>query len=192
MNKIFNINLGGYPFTIDDNAYYEIDKYLKTIKNHFSKSEGCEDIIADIEIRIAELFNEHLKGQPIVSMREVQKVISIMGTPADFGAEDMTNEHFESKGSTAHKGKEGSTVGKRLFRDPDEKVIGGVCAGLSAYLGIEEPVWMRLGFVLLLITGLSPLFYIILWVVIPEARTSGDKLSMKGERINVSNIAKIG
>ncbi len=79
MNKIFNINLGGYPFTIDDNAFYALDQYLNTIKKHFSQSEGYEDIIADIEARIAELFNQELKGQPIVGMREVEWVIAING-----------------------------------------------------------------------------------------------------------------
>lgn len=189
MNKIFNINLGGYPFTIDDDAYKKLDKYLATIQKHFSKSEGCEDIITDIEIRIAELFNEHLKGQPIVGLREVDKIISIMGTPEDFGAaaeEEVHEGHSASQKSETHK----SQTGRRLFRDPDEKVIGGVCSGLAAYFGIQEPVWVRLFMVLLIFTGFAPLIYIVLWIAIPEAKTSGDKLSMRGEKIDVSNIAR--
>jgi len=193
MNKIFNINLGGYPFTIDDDAYRSLDKYLNTIKRHFSKSEGCDDIIADIEIRIAELFNEHLKGQPIVGMREVEKVISVMGTPEEFGAdEDEAPSH--AKGSRHQEqhtsGSKGYSTGKRLFRDPDEKVIGGVCAGLSSYFGIEEPVWLRILFALMLFTGVGVMIYVILWIAIPEARSAGDKLSMKGEKIDVHNIAR--
>ena len=187
MNKIFNINLGGYPFTIDDDAYIKLDKYLNAIRNHFASSEGCDDIITDIEIRIAELFNEHLKGQPIVGMREVEKVISVMGRPEDFGA---TSEETKTDSETFTKSGKKYKTGKRLFRDPDEKVIGGVCSGLSAYFGIEEPVWVRLFFFLLLFTGFSPLIYIVLWIAIPEARTSGDKLSMKGEKIDVANIAR--
>ncbi len=188
MNKIFNINLGGYPFTIDDDAYIKLDKYLTTIKRHFSSSEGCEDIISDIEIRIAELFNEHLKGQPIVGLREVDKVISVMGTPEEFGATT------EESASESHKGPEakayGFSTGKRLFRNPDEKIIAGVCSGLSAYFGIAEPVWIRLFFFLLLFTGFSPIIYLVLWIAIPEAKTSGDKLAMKGEKIDVTNIAR--
>ena len=189
MNKIFNINLGGYPFTIDDDAYRRLDKYLSTIQKHFADSEGCEDIISDIEIRIAELFNEHMKGQPIVSLREVEKIISIMGTPEDFGA---TIEEETDHSKTAHSGKtqQKTSGGKRLFRDPDEKVIGGVCSGLAAYFGIDEPVWVRLFMVLLIFTGFAPLIYIVLWIAIPEAKTSGDKLSMRGEKIDVSNIAR--
>ena len=187
MNKIFNINLGGYPFTIDDDAYHKLDKYLSTIKKHFSTSEGCDDIISDIESRIAELFNEHLKGQPIVSMREVDKVISIMGTPEEFGA--AANEAFSDEEETTQRSHKYRT-GRRLFRDPDEKVIGGVCSGLAAYFGVNEPVWMRLFFVLLLFTGFAPIIYVVLWIAVPEAKTSADKLSMKGEKIDVTNIAR--
>ena len=71
MNKIFNINLGGYPFTIDDVAYRHLTQYLDTIKNHFDNSEGCEEIISDIEARVAELFTENLKGQSIVTSKDV-------------------------------------------------------------------------------------------------------------------------
>lgn len=186
MNKIYNINLGGFPFTIDDDAYRKLDKYLSTIKNHFSTSEGCEDIISDIESRIAELFNEHLKGQPIVSMREVDTVVAIMGTPEEFGATPEEDSFTEERTEKKKKSKSG----RRLFRDPDEKVIGGVCSGLAAYFGVEEPVWMRLFFVLLFLTGFAPIIYVILWIAIPEAKTAGDKLSMKGEKIDVTNIAR--
>jgi len=190
MNKIFNINLGGYPFTIDDDAYHTLDKYLSTIKRHFAKSEGCDDIIADIEIRIAELFNEHLKGQPIVGLREVEKVVTVMGTPEEFGAtveEDLTDHRQHDH---TEKTSKKYTTGKRLFRDPDEKVIGGVCSGLSAYFGINEPVWMRILFVFTFFTGVGIMLYLVLWIAIPEAKSSGDKLSMKGEKIDVTNIAR--
>lgn len=190
MNKIFNINLGGYPFTIDDDAYHSLDKYLSTIKRHFANSEGCEDIIADIEIRIAELFNEELKGQPIVGQREVDKVIKVMGTPEEFGATE--EEHVNNKGQKNHAHGESKkyATGKRLFRDPDEKVIGGVCSGLSSYFGIDEPVWLRILFVFTFFAGVGIMLYVVLWIAIPEAKSSGDKLSMKGEKIDVTNIAR--
>lgn len=193
MNKIFNINLGGYPFTIDDDAYKKLDSYLTTIKHHFSTSEGCEDIISDIEVRIAELFNEHLKGQPIVGMREVDKVISIMGTPEEFGATSEETKKEKTKTKTSHSdsrthGQRAKT--RRLFRDPDEKVIGGVCSGIAAYFGIADPVWVRLLFVVLAVPSFGLFLYPILWIAIPMARTSADKLSMKGEKVDVSNIAR--
>ena len=190
MNKIFNINLGGYPFTIDDDAYHTLDKYLSTIKKHFANSEGCEDIIADIEIRIAELFNEELKGQPIVGIREVDKVIKVMGTPEEFGATEEDHVKHKGQKTDAHRESKRYTTGKRLFRDPDEKVIGGVCSGLSAYFGINEPVWLRILFVFAFFTGVGIMLYVVLWIAIPEAKSSGDKLSMKGEKIDVTNIAR--
>jgi len=190
MNKIYNINLGGYPFTIDDDAYEVLNKYLKTIANHFSKSDGCEDIISDIESRIAELFNEHMQGQPIVSMRQVDKMISIMGTPEEFGATPEADEVHDRRD---HKTKSQSSfkTGKRLFRDPDASIIGGVCSGISSYFGIEDPVWIRIAFAIAFFTGFGMIGYIILWIALPEAKSAADKLSMKGEKINVSNIARI-
>ena len=188
MNKIFNINLGGYPFTIDEDAYKKLNEYISTIEHHFARSEGCEDIIADIESRMAELFNEQLKGQPIVGVREVETAIKIMGTPEEFGAESYIEEE-----PVRQKSKKASyKVGRRLFRDGDEKVVGGVCSGLAAYFGVSDPVWVRVFAVLLFFFSGGSIFllYLILWAIVPEAKTSGDKLSMRGEPINVSNIAK--
>lgn len=190
MNKIFNINLGGYPFTIDEDAYQKLNKYLKTVAKHFSTSEGCDEIVSDIESRIAELFNEHLKGRPIVSMREVEKVIAVMGTPEEFGASEEGQEQEEDQKQEKRASSKSWKTGKRLFRDPDEKVIGGVCSGLAAYFGVDDPVWVRIAFAIAFFTGFGFVLYMVLWIALPEAKTSGDKLSMRGERIDVSNIAK--
>jgi len=190
MNKIFNINLGGYPFTIDEDAFKKLDKYLKAISGHFSASEGCEEIVSDIESRIAELFTENLKGRPIISMREVDKVIGVMGTPEEFGATEEGHKEKNSQTRSEPKEEKNWRTGKRLFRDADEKVVGGVCAGLAAYFGIEDPVWVRIAFAVSVFTGFGFLLYFVLWIAIPEARTSGDKLSMRGEKIDVSNIAR--
>jgi phage shock protein PspC (stress-responsive transcriptional regulator) len=184
MNKVFNINLGGYPFVMDDEAYYKLDKYLNTIHKHFKKSEGCEEIVSDIESRIAELFNEHAKGQPIISMRDVEGVMEIMGTPQDFGAEDMADE------DTSSSSKKRFSTGRRLYRDTDDKVIAGVCSGLASYFGVADPLIFRLIFVVLFFGGVGPIAYIIFWIAVPKAKTSAEKLSMKGEPINVTNIAR--
>ena len=78
MNKVLNINLGGYPFTIDDDAYEHLENYLETIHNHFKKSEGYEEITSDIEARMAELFQDQLSGRSIVTIRDVEAGIAIM------------------------------------------------------------------------------------------------------------------
>jgi phage shock protein PspC (stress-responsive transcriptional regulator) len=190
MNKTFNINLGGFPFSIDEDAFNYIQHYLETIRQHFSTSEGCDEILYDIEVRMAELFQEHLKGRAIISMKEIDEVILIMGKPEDFGAEPMDESHQNSYKSK----KAESTIktGKRLFRDPDDKKLGGVCSGIAAYFGVEDPLWVRLIFALLFISGgIGVIPYIILWALIPEATSAGDKLSMRGEPATIHNIAKM-
>lgn len=193
MNKIYNINLGGYPIVIDDNAYAHLTKYLDTIGHHFAESEGCEEIVYDIEVRMAEILVENKKGA-IIGIKEVEEVIKIMGRPEDFGAEPIEEDDYmeETTASTSGKRKRRPIkTGKRLFRDPDEKVIGGVCSGIAAYFGIADPLWIRLIFIALAFGGGVGLpAYILLWAIVPEAATTSDKLSMRGEPATVSNIAK--
>lgn len=192
MTKVFNINLGGVPFTIDENAYETLSSYLKTIHNHFRSSEGYEEITTDIEARMAELFQEKMGSHQIVSLKDVQGVIAIMGTPEDFGAEPM-EEPFTSEEPKSSFGKKYKIkTGKRLFRNPDEKVVEGVCSGIAAYFGIADPLWVRLVFILFTFTGgfAIPLYFI-LWAILPKAETASDKLAMRGEPINASNIGKI-
>ena len=190
MNKVFNINLGGYPFTIDSDAYDYLSKYLKTIHRHFSSSEGYEEITSDIEARMAELFQENLGSQPIVTLRTVEEAVSIMGTPEDFGA--MAEEEDTSHADGGGQKKNSYKTGKRLFRDPEDEVVAGVCSGVAAYFGIEDPLWVRLAFVVFSVGGGFAIpAYILLAVLVPKAKNSGDRLAMRGDAINVSNIANI-
>jgi len=181
MKKVVNINLGGKPFTIDHDAYDELDSYLHSIKKRFSNSSGMEDILYDIESRLAELFEENEHGSTIITMKKVQTVKSIMGTPNDFDSdENITYADNESYSSTQ----------KRLFRDPDDKVIAGVASGLSAYLGIKSSNLVRAMFLLaFFMGGIGFLPYLALWVFVPEARTASDRLAMYGEKINIDTIA---
>ena len=185
MNKTQNINVGGLPFTIDEDAFILLDEYLNRIDRHFDTSEGYEEIIGDIETRMAELLQEQLKGRKIVSNTAVTHAISVLGTPQDFGAEEINYDNADSD-ETGYK------TGKRLFRDPDDKMVAGVCGGLAAYFGIQDPIWVRLFFALAGIGGgAGVLVYFILWALVPVAQTPRDFLAMRGERINVRNIAKI-
>jgi len=180
MKKTVNINLGGKPFVIDEDAYNEMQKYLNAIEKHFSHTEGFEDIMDDIEVRIAELLEEENEGQ-IVSMKKVEHVKSIMGRPEAFGSfeEEHTEEPLQA-----------SSKGKRLFRDKEGEVIAGVCSGLAIRLGIADPIWVRLIFLFLAMSGVGVMTYIILWVAVPYAKTRNDLLSMKGAAININNITK--
>jgi len=197
MNKVFNINLGGYPFTIDEDAYEHLKAYLKTIHNHFRQSEGYEEITSDIESRLAELFQDKLSGRPIVVLSTVKDAIAVMGTPEDFGAEPLAEEPMSSPREKNYSQRKRTTqtdyrTGKRLFRNPDEEVVAGVCSGVAAYFGVEDPLWVRLGFVLFFFAGGFALpLYFILWAVMPQAETAADRLAMKGKPITASNIGKI-
>lgn len=193
MNKVFNINLGGYPFTIDEDAYEHLSTYLNTIHRHFRDSEGYEEITSDIETRLAELFQEKLEGRPIATIKDVKDAIVVMGTPEDFGAETSFGEEEDGKKKKKKKKGAGSyKTGKRLFRNPEEEMIGGVASGIAAYFGIADPLWVRIAFVVIALSGGFGIpLYIILWAIVPKAETASDRLAMKGEPINVSNIGKI-
>lgn len=189
MNKIVSINLGGYPFTIDEDAFEVLTQYLNSIRNHFKGAEGCEEIVADIEARLAELCHESLDGGSILSMDHIKNAIQTMGQPEQFDSPDEGSEEPTRK-------KQKKTVfggikpGKKLFRNMDDKVIGGVCSGLSAYLGIQDPTWIRIIVAIAFFAGgIGFLPYIIFWIVVPEAKTAADKLAMRGEPINVNSIA---
>ncbi len=188
MNKIVNINLGGYPFTIDEDAYDRLRTYLQSIHKHFRQTEGYEEITTDIEARLAELLRDRLGNRPIVNLKDVEEVTAKMGMPEEFAAETGDGATAETKKSAAGNYK----TGKRLYRNSDEEVIGGVCSGIAAYFGIADPVWVRLLFVLLAISGgFGVPIYLILWAILPKAETAGDRLAMRGEPINASNIARI-
>ena len=180
MNKTVNINLGGIIFHIDEDAFEKLNAYLTSIKTHFQNEEGCDEIAADIEARIAEILQE--RNTLIISHDDVDSIISIMGKPESYeeNAKQEPNEHsFE----TSRKNK------KRIYRDKDNEIIGGVCSGIASYFDLD-PVIIRLLFVIGLFMGGGVLVYIILWAIIPEAKTTAEKLQMKGEAVNAENIKK--
>ncbi len=190
MKKTNNINLGGYPFIIDEDVYLSLNNYLNTIEHHFKNSEGVCDIMTDIEARMAELFNEALGDRKIITNEDLGDVIAVMGTPEQFGANAYSQEeNTESRGT--NQSRNNIKTGRRFFRDADDKVIGGVCSGIAAYWGIEDPIWIRLIAGFLLLSGIGFFPYIILWIIIPSAKTSSDRLAMRGEAANVENIGRI-
>lgn len=189
MKKTVNINLGGFAFTIDEDAYLHLNGYLSTIERHFAKSEGCEDIISDIEYRICELFQEGMQGRQIITMKDLDEVIKIMGRPEDFGAEPIEDGYEHQKRSRSDEPL--IKTGKKLYRDKEHGMIGGVVAGVAAYFGIKNVLLLRAIWLVSVATGgVGVGIYLILWAVVPEATSASDKLAMKGEPINVENIAK--
>ncbi len=200
MNKILNINLGGYALTIDDDAYEYLQTYLESIRRRFSESEGRDEIVTDIEGRIGELIHQDMGNRTIAMMPDVEAAIAVMGKPEDFGGEPETSTHQQrsSSGATGGGGSSRKTgpssirPGKRLFRDEEDSVVGGVCSGAAAYFGIQDPLWMRLIFVFLAFAsfGFWLPAYILLWILVPPAKSAADRLAMRGEPVNVDNIAR--
>ena len=186
MNKTVNINLAGTLFHIDENAFGKLQRYLAAIKKSLSDPQGTDEIIKDIEARIAELFTEKLESSTqVVTVKELDEVIAVMGQPEDYMVDE---EIFEDAPKRSRRSRSSH---KQLFRDVDNKVVAGVSSGLSYYLGIDA-VWVRLFWVLLCIfsSGIFILIYILLWIIVPAAVSTSEKLKMQGDAINISNIEK--
>ena len=172
-------------FHIDENAYVRLERYLNTLKQQFVNTEGGNEIINDIETRIAELFKERTgPGKEVINAEDVDQVIAIMGQPEDYLEMDD-----EANGPTTPPYTEYASPKKRIFRDVDNRIIGGVSSGLAAYFNIDA-IWIRILFLIALFSGFGFLLYIIMWAVIPKAQTTAEKLQMRGEKINISNIEK--
>ena len=185
MNKTISIKLGGFFFHIDEDAYQKLSRYFDAVKRSLSP-DGRDEIMKDIESRIAELFQERIQNdKQVIGLIEIDAVIAIMGEPEDYKIDEETTNSsntssFYSKNNV-----------KKLYRDKENSIISGVASGFGHYLNID-PVWIRLLFVIIVIAGFgSPvLIYLILIIIIPEAVTTSQKLEMKGEPINISNIER--
>ena len=185
MKKTLTVNLGGTVYHIDDDAYNLLDNYLNNLRYHFRKEEGADEIVRDMETRIAELFDEYIRtGLQVITVEQVEAVIARMGNPEDLNTDDdeekkETEQHAYSNGPA-----------RRLFRNPDDRVLGGVLSGLSAYFGWDVTL-IRIGALVLgcFVHGLI-LAYLIAWIIIPLAKTATEKLQMRGEPINMENIGR--
>lgn len=196
MKKTLTINLGGTVYHIDEDAYRLLDNYLSNLKHHFRKQKGAEEIVTDIENRIAELFGEKLQGgRQVISIHDVEEVIAQVGKPEDFA--DDTAEEEPNKDQT-HSSEQKSTYTqssgtayRKLYRDIDDRVLAGVASGLAAYFNWDVAL-VRILMVALIFVPYVPivLIYIILWIVVPEAITAAEKLKMRGEAVTLENIGK--
>ncbi|MDA8650659.1 PspC domain-containing protein [Flavobacteriaceae bacterium] len=182
MNKTVNINLGGEFFHIDEDAFAELKRYLDAVRASLNQDESIEEIISDIESRIAELFVELLPNpKSVVTKSQITQVIDIMGQPEEFDTDEPADQEHQNRKATP----------KELYRDQDNKYIAGVGSGLGHYLGIDA-LWVRLIWLLLTIfsSGSFILIYILFWILVPAADSTSQKLKMKGQPINISNIER--
>jgi phage shock protein PspC (stress-responsive transcriptional regulator) len=179
MKITVSVNLGGYSFNIDEDAYSELKRYLKNLELHFAGEESSSEILSDIETRMAELFRAKMTGyKQVITIQDVMEIISVLGTPEDIADNEgkSARDKFSSPGY------------HRMYRDPDHRIIGGVCAGMGAYWDID-PIILRVVFAALTLAGgLGVLVYLVLYIVLPEAKTTAQKIEMKGEPVNIHNI----
>jgi phage shock protein PspC (stress-responsive transcriptional regulator) len=184
MKKTLTVNISGQVFHIDEDAYSILNDYLQSIRQHFAKTKGGDEIFTDIEARIAEMLRERLiDNKQVITIEDISEVIKTIGEPSEFGGDEF--EEQSHSGSQTNSGK----YTKRLYRDPEDAMLGGVCSGLAAYFHTDR-VWFRLGFTVAAIAGFGApiLIYILLWIVVPPATSATDRLEMKGEKVNLSNI----
>ncbi|MFA6083659.1 PspC domain-containing protein [Mucilaginibacter sp.] len=183
MNKTIIININGIVFHIEEDAYEILKAYMTDVKRHFMNSADSLEITTDIENRIAEMFNDMLlrDGKQVIVEQDVKAVVEQMGSVEDF-------EPAEDGGRPQAEAFNYNTGSRRLFRDPDDHLVGGVCAGIANYFDFS-PVWVRLLFAIsFAFAGTGFILYIILWIVVPKAVTRADRMAMKGEKLNLQGF----
>lgn len=182
MKKTETINLGGIIFHIEEDAFRQLQTYITSIKNHFADTDSADEIAADIEGRIAELLQE--KKISIVTCRDLDDIIAIMGQPEDYADDESLREDTEPEPAVRKK------IKRRLYRHPEDKFIAGVCSGLGFYFNIDPLLFRLVFFLTLFVGGFGFYAYVILWLLVPKADSASDFLKMKGEPITSKSIGK--
>ncbi|MCD8029851.1 MAG: PspC domain-containing protein [Bacteroides sp.] len=183
MKKTLTVNLGGTVYHIDEDTYRLLDNYLDNLHVYFRRQEGGQEIVNDMEGRIAELFSEKLLlgRSQVITIADVEEIIARMGHPEELAGEPKKEErqHHSQPSSGASSASRGAV--RKLYRNPDDKLLGGVISGIAAYFGWDATL-LRILFILLMFgsAGTCVLIYIILWIIVPEARTAEEKLHMRG------------
>lgn len=182
------VSIGGIAFTLEEAAHAELELYLSSLEAYYKQKEGAEEIVEGIEERLSELLSERGYGQKVVTLGAIEEVLSILGRPEEIGSEsDMEPE------------KEGPKVKKKLYRDLQNKLLGGVCAGIASYFSLDPTAIRIIAFILGLVSafssdgaglGLYILLYFALWIIIPSAKTVEQRCQMKGEKASVDSIER--
>lgn len=189
MKRTETANIGGSPFILDDDAYVHLESYLSALRSHYSETEDSEEILSDIEIRISELLLSFGLKEKVVSKHHIEEVREILGEPElIMGESDEASDHQKKTTSSSHS--DYAFMKKQIFRDPEDRLLGGVCAGIGHFFGIKA-IWVRLiTLILMFFFGLSIFVYIILWIIIPPAKTSVERSQMRGEPFTLESIER--
>ncbi|PAW92860.1 hypothetical protein CKK33_04890 [Mucilaginibacter sp. MD40] len=184
MNKTIIININGIVFHIEETAYEILKNYMTEVQRHFMGSADSLEITTDIENRIAEMFNEILlkEGKQVIVEQDVNSVLEQMGSVKDFETVE------DNAGPAGQQAFNSGSEPRRLFRDPDDHLVAGVCSGIANYFDFNA-VWVRLLFAIMVAFGGTGLIlYIILWIVVPKAVTRADRMAMKGQRLDLQGF----
>jgi phage shock protein PspC (stress-responsive transcriptional regulator) len=186
MKKVVTVGIGGRSFVIDEDAYQKLERYLAKFRQKTGEGSEAADIMEDLEQRIAELFYEELSGKgEVVSISMVNRVIDQLGMPDGSPAEDFGEGNSNATFNTPP-----FAATKRLYRDPDNRIIGGVCSGLGHYLNIDMVIIRVIFAISLFMGGLGFWAYIIFWIVAPQAMTASQKCEMRGIPVTAENLRK--
>ncbi len=178
MKKTVNVAIGGCSFIIDEDAYIALDNYLDRFRTAMNDSAGCDDVMEELEGRIADLMKQKLVSREVVNLKIVEEIIAQIGYPEGYNEGSETNND------------ENMNAPRKFFRDSEDKKIAGVCSGLALYLGIDV-VFVRIIFLVALICGTAGFWaYIIFWVVAPETRTAVEKCELRGLPPTAENIRR--
>ncbi|MCO5260196.1 MAG: PspC domain-containing protein [Crocinitomicaceae bacterium] len=187
MKKTISIHIKGTPFVIEEDAYLQLDAYLKRLESILKNEDGAEDIVEDIELRIAELLSKKITGSKnIIELKDVEEVLNTLGDPSDFATSDA--DYSESSSHKQNDTQDQKSNEKHLYRDVERSYIGGVCSGLSNYFAIDVTIIRIVWALAILFGGVGFFLYILLWIIIPKATSSIDRLKMKGQPINVDTV----
>ena len=179
-----NVGIGGLGFMIDEDAYYRLNNYLSRFKSGLGSGKESYEVMSDVEQRIAELFREELRcKEEVVSLALVEKVIVRLGFP---DGTEQTEEFSFDRGCDTY-----AQPRKRLYRNPDSKMLGGVCSGLAAYFDIDAVLCRVVFLIACFFGGTGFLCYVILWIVVPLAHTAAQKLEMRGLPVTAENLRKV-
>ena len=205
MKKNITINLSGRLFQIDEDAYEMLQKYIESLRSSFGKQEGCDEIVNDIEARIAELFTElNQQGIEAITIDHVKNIITRIGKPEELTDSEGTDNEKQGDGKDGHKYESfrsaaqdicdnvrARTAGKKLYRNPNDKMVAGVLSGLAAYTNSDAVWWRLLTMLLVLLYGMGIIAYIVLAIVVPEAKTPEQLLQMEGKEVTPQNLADV-
>ena len=176
MKRTIQINLAGTIFNIDDDAYEVLRNYLNSVDRQFMAGVEGREVMNDLETRMSELFTERLKPlRQVISIEDVREVLKVLGAPEDIGGHREGGQSYSQPYSNRYTGPRRS---RRMYRDGQDKSIGGVCSGLAYYFN-TDPLLLRILFVIGLFMGFGFLLYLILWIALPQAMTPEQLSEMK-------------